>query len=313
MVVYYRHGYLGDPVELTEGIIVKHKTQPGWGLGKVLLVQGNKVSVYFSQIEGSAQDAIKTLRTDMAPLVVAEDQEDPWLNNLPPFVKDGKIVATKKVRLTYDQAFDWFVRQYPGRFSDPKYLHEERIYKWDAHLLFLELLGDAQLDKLLGAGEISTIVERIRKIVQSVNLLSRYEVMALNDGLKDVAAATRYAESISGLLGAEDTNAELFDKTAATVSELPAEEGMARVFTWPIVTLLPFLAAPDRFMFLKPEVTKTAAERLGFDLLYTSTPNWGTYSRLLDMSRLLMQSLKPHGARDLIDVQSYIWATARAH
>ena len=62
-------------------------------------------------------------------------------------------------------------------------------------------------------------------------------------------------------------------------------------------------------MFLKPEVTKTAAERLGFDLLYTSTPNWGTYSRLLDMSRLLMQSLKPLGARDLIDVQSYIWMT----
>ena len=39
----------------------------------VLRVQGNKVPVYFSQIE-SAQDAIKTLRTDMAPLVVAEDQ-----------------------------------------------------------------------------------------------------------------------------------------------------------------------------------------------------------------------------------------------
>ena len=58
-------------MELTEGLIVKHKTQPGWGLGMVLRVQGNKVSVYFSQIE-SAQDAIKTLRTDMAPLVVAE-------------------------------------------------------------------------------------------------------------------------------------------------------------------------------------------------------------------------------------------------
>ena len=60
-----------------------------------------------------------------------------------------------------EQAIDWFVSHYPGRFSDPKYLHDERTYKWDAHLLFVELLGDAQLDKLLGAGEISTIVERI--------------------------------------------------------------------------------------------------------------------------------------------------------
>ena len=210
-----------------------------------------------------------------------------------------------------EQALDWFVREYPDRFSDPKYRRDERDYKWNAHRLFVELLGDAQLDKLLGAGEISTIVERILKIVRSLNkmMLSRYEMMALNDGLKDVAAATRYAESISGLLGAEDTNAELFDKTAAAVSGLQAEKGKARVFTWPTVTLLPFLADPDRFMFLKPKVTKTAAERLGFDLLYTSTPNWGTYSRLLDMSRLLMQSLKPLGARDLIDVQSYIWMT----
>ena len=82
-------------------------------------------------------------------------------------------------------------------------------------LLFVELLGDAQLDKLLGAGEISTIVERILKIVRAVHhkkMLSTYEMMALKDGLKDVAAATRYAESISGLLGAEDTNAELFDR-----------------------------------------------------------------------------------------------------
>ena len=213
-----------------------------------------------------------------------------------------------------EQALDWFVREYPRRFSDPKYWRDERDYKWKAHLLFVELLGDAQLDKLLGAGEISTIVERILKIVRAVHhkkMLSTYEMMALKDGLKDVAAATRYAESISGLLGAEDTNAELFDKTATTVSGLPAEKGRARVFTWPIVTLLPFLAAPDRFMFLKPEATKTAAERLGFDLLYTSTPNWGTYSRLLDMSRLLMQLLKPLGAQDLIDVQSYIWRTYR--
>ena len=146
-----------------------------------------------------------------------------------------------------EQALDWFVSHYPGRFSDPKYLHDERTYKWDAHLLFVELFGDAQLDKLLGAGEISTIVERILKIVRAVHhkkMLSPYEMMALKDGLKDVAAATRYAESISGLLGAEDTNAELFDKTATTVSGLPAEKGRARVFTWPIVTPPPVPRCP---------------------------------------------------------------------
>jgi hypothetical protein len=34
----------------------------------------------------------------------------------------------------------------------------------------------------------------------------------------------------------------------------------------PIVTLLPFLAHPTRFIVLNPTITKTAAERLFFDL-----------------------------------------------
>jgi hypothetical protein len=60
-------------------------------------------------------------------------------------------------------------------------------------------------------------------------------------------------------------------------------------------------------MFLKPTPTLQAAERLAFDLRYEATPNWVTYERLLVMSDLLIKRLKPLGAKDWIDVQSFMW------
>jgi hypothetical protein len=38
--------------------------------------------------------------------------------------------------------------------------------------------------------------------------------------------------------------------------------------SWPVATILPYLADPSRFMLLKPEVTRQAAERYPFDLMY---------------------------------------------
>ena len=60
-------------------------------------------------------------------------------------------------------------------------------------------------------------------------------------------------------------------------------------------------------MFLKPEVTQQCAERLTFDLAYSSDLNWPTYERLLVMSARLLEILRPYGASDFIDVQSFSW------
>jgi len=60
-------------------------------------------------------------------------------------------------------------------------------------------------------------------------------------------------------------------------------------------------------MFLKPEVSKECADRLAFNLNYTPTLNWLTYQKLLEMSKLLMEHLRPLGAREMIDVQSFMW------
>ena len=44
-----------------------------------------------------------------------------------------------------------------------------------------------------------------------------------------------------------------------------------------------------------------------FDLLYSTYPKWATYDQLLKLSDQLLERLRPLGARDLIDVQSFMW------
>ena len=74
--------------------------------------------------------------------------------------------------------------------------------------------------------------------------------------------------------------------------------------TWPIATVLPYLADPLRFVYMKPEVTRDMADRLAFDLHYDSRPNWPTYERLITMSGMLLDRLRELGAEDWMDVQS---------
>ena len=50
------------------------------------------------------------------------------------------------------------------------------------------------------------------------------------------------------------------------------------MLTWPIVTVFGFIAQPKTHIFLKPNVTRVAAESYGFDFHYHSRPAWPTYA-----------------------------------
>jgi hypothetical protein len=64
-------------------------------------------------------------------------------------------------------------------------------------------------------------------------------------------------------------------------------------------------------MFLKPGPTQECAARMRFDLQYSADPRWLTYKKLMQMGGQLLERLRPWGARDYIDVQSFIWVIAK--
>jgi hypothetical protein len=236
------------------------------------------------------------------------------LARLPP-LEDGRLPLTRP-RLSLAQATGSFLRRFPRGFRDPRFLGDrhsgERRYKEVAHQQWDKTLGHGEATRLVRRRATALLVERALAVEGLLNLLSPYEKMALREALgKHPEAARRFFETLVAVLDARTLSRTVWEPYVQAVTSLPAEAGRARVATWPVLTLFPYVAQPTRHMFLKPEVTQHCAEVLAFDLQYSATLNWPTYERLLEMSQILLAHLRPHGARDLIDVQSFIWVIAR--
>lgn len=302
-----------DPVRFNyyEGLIVLHPRKPEWGPGRVLAVQGSQVIVYFRDLPGNhPEDAVRKIDTKFVSLNSADNKSDLFLANLPPYA-DGRFQRPLKKRVTLEEGIKKFQSYCPLFFEDPAYIGNlksgERTYKWEAHRQFVETLGGDQLEHLLAAGAIASLRDRALAVEGRVNLLAVFEKAAFRDGLRSDAAAVGYFNALLAILKAPTIEQASFEEYLHAVDSLPSKEGKTSPAKWTVATVLPYLAQPDRFMFLKPEVTQDCAARLTFDLGYRPQLNWLTYAKLLEMSHLLLEELRPYGARDFIDVQSFIW------
>jgi hypothetical protein len=66
-------------------------------------------------------------------------------------------------------------------------------------------------------------------------------------------------------------------------------------------------------MFLKPNVTRVAADRYGYTFDYQPKPNWSTYAQLLDFVAVVRRNLTDLAPRDMIDMQSFLWVKVRTN
>ena len=96
-----------------------------------------------------------------------------------------------------------------------------------------------------------------------------------------------------------------FERWVEVIASLPRKQ--TRVLTWPLVTVFGFIAQPGEHIFLKPNVSRTAARKYGFDLQYKSRPSWETYASFLEFAATIRRDLKDLRPRDMIDLQSFMW------
>ena len=198
-----------------------------------------------------------------------------------------------------------FLHFFPGGFDDETYLDWERNYKARAHLSWSEQLGRVAHRALLRAGKAQEIAARAVRIESRTNLLFSFEKMALRDAVRTAAGARVFAEGLYDFLYGRGSDAVRFARWCEAVGRLPRRQ--TRVRTWPLVTVFGFIAQPDRHMFLKPNVTRTAARNYGFDFVYESRPTWLTYASLLGFAETVRRDICDLRPRDMIDLQSFIW------
>jgi hypothetical protein len=198
-----------------------------------------------------------------------------------------------------------FLGFFPDGFHDEDYLDLERDYKWNAHERWEQELGKKELASLILAGEFKEVADRAVRIESRTNLLFSFEKMALRDAVKQPAGAAAFARGLRDLLHGRGELETRFERWVECISRLPRKQ--TRVLTWPVVTVFGFLAQPDVHFFLKPNVTRAAAQAYGGSFLYRPRPSWEAYESLLAFSAEVARDLADLEPRDQIDIQSFLW------
>ncbi|MGB7925474.1 MAG: hypothetical protein WCF57_19705 [Pyrinomonadaceae bacterium] len=198
-----------------------------------------------------------------------------------------------------------FLHYFPGGFRDETYLAWERNYKWEAHEQWNEALNRETYSALLKDGEFAEIAARAVRIESKTNLIFSFEKMALRDAVKSKAGARAFATGLYDFVYGAGETAAKFERWCEVVAGLPRKQ--TRVLTWPVVTVFGFIALPETHCFLKPMVTRRAAQEYGFDFRYQSKPNWDAYASLLEFAEVVRRDLKDLRPRDMIDIQSFLW------
>ena len=215
------------------------------------------------------------------------------------------ILAPRTVTPGAARARRKFLKFFPGGFDDETYIDWERDYKWAAHVRWQEVLEPTAYRKLLAAEQYEEIAGTAVRIESRTNLLFSFEKMALRDAIRFPASARVFAEGLYDYLWGRGNDELRFERWCETVATLPRRQ--TRVLTWPVVTVFGFIARPDTHIFLKPNVTRIAAEAYGFDFQYRSKPNWATYRSLLDFAETVRRDTRDLKPKDMIDLQGFIW------
>jgi hypothetical protein len=220
-------------------------------------------------------------------------------------LKIRQRVSRNRAGAPAHQCREKFLRFFPAGFTDPNYLAWERDYKWKAHQTWSEELNREEFRSLLIAGHYMEVASRAVRIESRTNLLFSFEKMALRDAVKSIAGACTFTTGLYDFLYGSKDEPERFRIWCSSLQSLPRIK--TRVLTWPLATVFPFIAMPDKHIFLKPNVTREAAKQYGFPFEYEAGPSWSTYASLLKFGATIERDLADLKPKDKIDIQSFIW------
>jgi hypothetical protein len=206
---------------------------------------------------------------------------------------EGEAAKENPSFFGYQGARERFLRIFGGGFDTAAYITRERQYKVEARN---RLLSEVPLESA-GAG--SGYGEAILKVFQATNLLSPFEKMRIKDVLRSKSADAFIRAA------ADFTRGEIQAGLKAMVTVLRPYDAAK----WTTVTYLPFLWRPEAHMFLKPEVTREFAGRVGhpFSQVYEPTLKESVYRSLLDLAATIEEQVGNLTPTDRIDIQSFIW------
>jgi hypothetical protein len=287
--------------DVQKGDRVSHPQKPEWGPGLVAeTTQGGKVRVIF--VDGGE----KLLQLRHAKLEAFTGQDD-RLDRLgaDDGAGGGDLLGPQRAR-------EKFLAVYPDGCRGDEYTATERKDKDAASVLMSELLSEDAIAELIETKNWAEAADRANKVLAATKLVVPSERKLFREGLQDLALAENFTRALCNLLygfGAGDGDEEegmrrRFERYSDALKDL-------KVPKWSVATYFLFMRFPAEHMLLRPTFVQRAATAFRFELRYKADLNWLTYARLLELGRLILKDTEDLGARDMFDVQSFIWRITR--
>jgi hypothetical protein len=304
------------------GSYVTHSLRPAWGVGKVFGQSQQHILVGFSALP--EQERFKRMEWRPGLLERADDVKD--VSELDSWkvecdstchyvgaVTRARRTTAKAGLWTREEAMERFLRKYSNGFPDAWYRSSHRDARLAQTKLWRELLPGATIRELavdqphIAAQHILRVLDLREKPLLNV----KTELPRVRAAFMRTEKMTVFLLALADVLDADRPTGPQYEAYLAAFNalEYPAKK---TPMTWPIVSSLPFIAHPERHMFVKPTATRTAAGGLGFELKFKAAPNWVTYERVMAFSDDLLAFIKPRSGEDMIDVQAFISAIVEA-
>ena len=289
-------------MEFKKGSFVRHPKSDihaQWGNGIVVEDQvGADVKVFFETVS-----VVKTVRTDFVELLLVDDpgQSASFLKNA--------LYEDKKDRKPFPEVLNTFLSRFEGGLNGPVYLAYERDEKLEMHKFFSEKLCKERFEEAFSQNDFKGLLADLKRSFsfKSFSLAASFELIKLHDAIKDESNHEHLAKAFYDLVYGDESVYRRVEQAREDLKRYELDK-------WPIITYPLFIRFPSEMMFVKPTMTKAAAENRGFDIQYSSQVNGSTYERVLGFSRDLLERLRSDGReglypKDMIDVQGFMWCT----
>lgn len=186
-------------------------------------------------------------------------------------------------------------KQVYDSFDSGHYLEDERTYKLAAVARLRDLLSEERLRGAIKRSDFATAHADIRRAYAGNNLLNQWDVLPIVN-----APAEALVRALYDLLYGSGPFERRFDAWVGVLSSQGPR-------VWPAATYFLMLHNPETDILVKPTPFKALLRSLGRAAEWPTRPDARSYRELIDLAQLLYQRLRPLGARDMIDVQSFIW------
>jgi hypothetical protein len=196
-----------------------------------------------------------------------------------------------------DRLIEQFKDRY-GSFESELYLRDERNYKVSLAEHARDSLDKQQLERLIASKSYEEAARLIRRTYQRQenNLLNSWDRLPLENAPDETLVHTLF-----DLLYGDDPFDDRFANWVALLSHQTPN-------CWPAATFFLMLVDPQRHIFVKAVPFRTLLVRLRPEVPWTTRPTAASYAQIQQLAGDLYEQLRPLGARDMIDVQSFVWS-----